>query len=372
VGAGPVGCVVAERAASELGWSVLVVERRQHTAGNCYDRYHESGIFIQQYGPHYYRTDSESQFLYLSRFTEWIPGHYVVKARTYGQLFPFPINLDTLEQFFGKPLTPTTARKLLDALRLPIASPSNSEEFVLSTVGKELYEAFFLGYTAKHWGQHPTELDASVCARIPVRLNRDPRYVTHRFQVLPKYGYTRLFNAMLQHPRIKLLLNCDYREIVPFMAPRKATVYCGPLDEYFDYSLGKLQYRSVVYEYEVIEAQYAQPCVQINYPNDYLYTRSIEYKHLTRQRVPHTLLAYEFPMPGGEPFYPVPSAATERMAENYRTMAMHERDSSRVYFAGRLAEYRYYNMDQAIERGISIFHDISGTVNLEYSTQAEE
>jgi UDP-galactopyranose mutase len=359
VGAGPVGCVVAERSANELGWSVLIVEKRSHIGGNCYDRYHKSGVFIHEYGPHFYRTDSEKQVDYLSRFTDWIPSNHIVKSSVRGRLYPFPVNLDTLELFLRRPLTHESARRILDRLRVPIERPSNSEEIVVSTVGKELYEAFFLGYTKKQWGMHPRELDAAVCARVPVRLNRDPRYVSERFQLLPKYGYTRMFENMIRHERIQVLLGADYREALSCINPPRATVYTGPLDEYFDSRLGRLPYRSIRHEYEVAEVPYVQPCVVINYPNDFPYMRSIEYKHATGQQSPNSVVAYEYSFNGREPYYPIPSPSNERIADQYRVLADHERVASGVYFVGRLAEYRYYNIDQVIDRALAVVLELA-------------
>lgn len=359
VGAGPAGCVVAERASNVLGWTVLVVEKRPHIGGNCYDRVHESGIFIHEYGPHYYRTNSQAQIDYLSRFTGWIPGRYFVKSLVNKRLFPFPINLTTLEMFFNRELDEQAARGLLESVREKIEHPRNSEEQVVSTIGRELYEAFFLNYTVKHWGIHPRDLDASVCARIPVRLNRDDRYVDHRFQLLPRDGYTHMFQNMLQNsPLITTLVNCDFRNIRDLIRARKATVYTGPLDEYFSFARGPLPYRSVRYEHEIRSVPFAQRCVQINYPNDFDYTRSVEYKHITGQQAAHTLVAYEYASSAGDPSYPIPASFSEKVANEYRAMAAAETLARRVYFVGRLAEYRYYNIDQAIDRALNVFNQL--------------
>src|SRR5262245_16964407 len=229
-GAGPVGATVAERAAHVLGWKVLVVERRSHLAGNCYDSMHHSGVRIHNYGPHYFRTNDEKLLRYLSRFTDWIPGNYVVKSCVGGELYPFPINLTTLEKFFRRKLDTEAANRLLAEKRLPIDRPRNSEEFVLSKVGRELYESFYLNYTLKQWGRHPRELAPSVCGRVPVRLNRDERYVDHRYQIMPKDGFTALFTRMLRHRKIRVLTDCDFREIRGLVRPRQATVYSGPIE----------------------------------------------------------------------------------------------------------------------------------------------
>ena len=214
-GAGPAGCVIAERAARILGWKVLIVDRRRHIAGNCHDGPHANGVLVHHYGPHYFRTNDPNLIRYLSEFTDWVPANYEVRAAVGGRLLPFPINLTTLEQFFGRALDAEAAERLLARKRVPCGQPRNSEEFVLSRVGRELYEAFYLPYTLKQWGIHPRDLEPSVCGRIPVRLNRDHRYVDHRFQQMPRQGFTRMFARMLRHRRIRLLLDCDFREAAP-------------------------------------------------------------------------------------------------------------------------------------------------------------
>lgn len=357
-GAGPVGCVVAERAASVLGWKVLVVERRSHLAGNCHDSIHASGLRIHNYGPHYFRTNDERLLRYLSRFTEWIPGNYIVRSQVGGKLYPFPINLTTLEQFFGRQLAPAAAQRLLAEKRVPFAEPSNSEEFVLSKVGRELYEAFYLPYTLKQWGRHPRDLAPSVCGRVPIRFSRDERYVDHRFQVMPRAGFTALFERMLRHRKIRLLLDCDFREVQKLVQPRRATVYSGPIDLYFDHCYGKLPYRSLQFDFRVSRTEYQQPCVQINYPNDHAWTRSVEIKHVTGQRHPHTVVCYETPQAAGEPYYPVPAAESQRLYERYHARAEQVTRERRVYFCGRLAQYRYFNTDEVMQEALQCFERI--------------
>jgi UDP-galactopyranose mutase len=358
VGAGLAGCVMAERAANLLGWSVLIIEKRSHVGGLCFDRVHESGVLIHEHGPHYYRTNSRAQLEYLSAFTDWIDGRYIVKSLFSNKLYPMPINLTTLEMFFGRKLTKRTAGELLNRLRENIERPSNSEEQMISTIGRELYEAFFLNYTLKHWALHPRDLDASVCARIPIRLNRDERYVDHRFQKMPAKGYTKLFERMTSSSKIKIVLDCDFRTVRNELRARKATVYTGALDEYFDHDLGRLPYRATSYEHIVHNVELAQPCVQINCPNDFEHTRSLEYKHVTGQQLNHTLISLEYSSNVGEPAYPIPSKTNEKLANLYRERAQIERDQH-VYFVGRLAEHRYLNMDEVIERSLVIFNEIA-------------
>ena len=358
VGAGPVGCVVAERAASQLGWRTLIVDRRDHIAGNCYDRHHESGVLVHAYGPHYFRTDNTALFNYLSRFTAWIPGNYIVKSFTRGEYFPFPINLTTLEQFFGRPLSVHEATALLRSVQVSCASPRNSEEVVLSQVGRELYEAFYVGYTRKQWDRHPRELDPSVCGRIPVRLNRDERYVSQSIQMMPARGYTEMFAAMIRHPLIDVRLKTDFRELRRSLRPRHATVYCGPVDEYFDHRLGRLPWRSLTFEYKAFDAPFVQPCAQINYPNDFAYTRTVEFKHVTGQSHPGTVVSYEYSRATGDPYYPVPAPANMALYRLYEGLALREEAERRVYFTGRLARYTYLNMDQAMESALDTFERI--------------
>jgi len=357
VGAGPVGCVMAERAANILGWKVLLIDKRNHVAGNCYDMYHESGVLIHRYGPHYFRTNNEELLQYLSGFTDWIQGDYIVKASTRGELFPFPINLLTLRQFFKMPdLTPEGAAQLLEEKREKIDNPANSEEFVLSRVGRELYEAFYLGYTLKQWAIHPKDLAASVAGRIPVRLNTDERYVDHKNQVTPAKGFTEMFSKMIDNPNIDVMLETDYNDIKDTIKPAFATVYAGPIDEYFDYRFGKLPWRSLEFDFKKVEAEYTQPCVQINYPNDYDYTRTVEIKHVTKQQHTHTIVSYEYPKAEGDPYYPIPRPVNKELYERYKVLGIEETEKNNVYFCGRLAEYTYYNTDEVIERALATFN----------------
>lgn len=363
-GAGPVGCIIAECAARLKGWRSLVVEKRNHIAGNCHDRFHDSGVLVHSYGPHYFRTNNERLLAYLSRFTDWVPGKYIVRSQFNGKLFPFPINLTTLEMFFGAKLDEDSARDLLASKALSFGTPTNSEQFVLSRVGRELYEAFYLGYTQKQWAMHPRDLAPSVCGRIPVRFNRDDRYVDHGHQLMPANGYTRLFENMLANPLIHVLLQTDFEEVRRHIKPAVATVYCGPIDEYFGRSLGRLGWRSLDFEFLVAQQEFVQPCVQINYPNDHEFTRTVEIKHTTGQIHPHTVISREYPRSSGDPYYPIPAEGQTKLADRYRQLAEQEESSGKLFFAGRLASYRYMNMDESMESAIAVFEKIcrkSGT-----------
>ena len=355
VGAGPVGCVLAERAARDLAWKCLVIEKRPHLAGNCYDFVHDNGLLLHQYGPHLFRTGKQSLVDYLSVYTDWIPGNYRVQASYKGELFPIPINLTTLEKFFGRSLTPASARALLANERLNITNPQNSEEYVLATVGKRLYEAFYLGYTQKQWGLHPRELAPSVCARLPVRFNRDDRYVDEPFQIMPNEGYTRLFGRMLRHPFIKVLLDTDFFEIRALLQPKKALVYTGPIDAYFNFCHGALPWRSLDFDWVESAQEFQQPCVLINYPSEHEFTRSVEIKHVTGQQHPHTVVSLEYPRWGGEPFYPVLIEANLAKYALYKHLAEKEETEKGVFFCGRLATYSYINIDQAIDRALELY-----------------
>ena len=349
VGAGPVGCVCAERLASQLGWNVLVIERRPGVGGMCMDFLHPSGVFVHAFGPHYFRTSNPSLLAYLSRFTDWIAGRYIVRAFHNGALYPIPINLDTLERFFARTFTPAEARAFLEARRKPIDDPANSEEFVLSRVGRELYEAFYKGYTEKQWGRGPRDLDPGVCGRVPIRFDYRNTYVDDLFQVMPKEGYTKLFTTMLTHDRIDVWCGIDYLSIREELAPPRATIYTGQVDDYFGRNEGPLAYRSLRFEFDEFQTEYRQPCVQINFPNDHAYTRTLEYKHITGQACPNTIVAREYPTVEGDPFYPVPSPEQHAAHARYAARAEVETRQKKVFFRGRLAQYRYLNMDQAME-----------------------
>lgn len=359
VGAGPVGCTIAERLATELNWKVLLIDKRNHIAGNCFDTYHESGVMIHRYGPHYFRTNSVALIDYLSRFTEWIEGNYIVKSSVSGELFPFPINLLTLRQFFNKPdLTAEAAEALLAAERMDIPNPQNSEEFVLSRVGRRMYEAFYLGYTLKQWAIHPKDLAPSVCGRIPVRLNEDSRYVDHKYQLTPAEGFTKMFGNMVSHPNITVQLEADFEEFRDKLGDYKTVVYTGPVDEYFDFQYGKLPWRSLEFEFKKEEKEFAQPCVQINFPNEHAYTRTVEIKHVTRQEHPATVVSYEYPRAEGDPYYPIPREDNAALYDKYAALATKENTEKNIFFCGRLAEYKYFNTDEVIERALDTFTKI--------------
>ena len=355
VGAGFAGSVIAERLASQRGERVLVVDRRPHIGGNAYDRYNEAGLLIHQYGPHIFHTNSEAIFAYLSQFTEWRAYEHRVLASVDGQLVPIPINRDTINRLYGLSLSSDEEVEAFLASRAePVEEIRTSEDVVVSKVGRELYEKFFRGYTRKQWGLDPSHLDKSVTARVPTRTNCDDRYFTDKFQFMPAHGYTRLFERMLGHPNIKVMLQTDYREIrnvIPF----RRLVFTGPIDEFFDYRFGKLPYRSLSFEHVTLDKDWHQPVAVVNYPQDQAYTRVTEYKHLTGQVHPKTSLTYEHPSAEGDPYYPVPRPENQELFKRYQQLADALPD---VTFVGRLATYRYYNMDQVVGQALATFRRI--------------
>ena len=360
VGAGFAGSVLAERLAEDSGKTCLVVDRRDHIAGNAYDKVDSAGILIHAYGPHYFRTNSSKVVDYLSRFTDWHQVSYQVLVWTDGKYWQFPINLNTFEQYLGRPSTTEEMEATLAKWREPIANPKNSEEVVLSQVGRKFYEMFFKNYTKKQWQRDPAQLDASVCGRIPVRTNRDDRFVTDTFQALPKDGYTAMFERMLRHPRITVRLKTDYRELPPSTRYQKM-IYTGMIDEYYNFSEGRLPYRSMRFEPETIQKEFFQPAMQVNYPNDHEYTRVVEIKHATGQKSAVTTIVREYPedfAPGKEAYYPVPAPDSRALYEKYAAKAKAE---SNVTFVGRLATYRYYNMDQVVAMALTEYEKLKGT-----------
>ncbi len=353
-GAGFAGSVLAERLASQCGATCLVVDRRNHIGGNAHDCYNAAGVLVHPYGPHYFRTNSDRIVEYLSQFTEWQPTEYKILSWTAGRYWQFPINLNTFEQILGRSSTSEEMQRTLEEWRLPIENPANSEELILSQVGVRLYEMFFKNYTRKQWRRDPRELDASVCGRIPIRTNRDDRYLSEKFQALPLKGYTAMFEKMLSHPKIELQLGTDFRTISSEVKWRHL-VFTGAIDEYFEHCFGPLPYRSLRFEPETLQQEYFQPAMQVNYPNDHDFTRIVEIKRATRQQIPVTTIVREYPEdfgPGREPYYPIPAPAARALYSLYAERAQAERN---VSFIGRLASYRYYNMDQIVGMALAEF-----------------
>ncbi len=356
VGAGFAGSVLADRLARVCNKKVLVVDRRNHIAGNAYDHYNEAGILIHKYGPHIFHTNSREIFDYLSQFTQWRGYEHRVLASVDGQLLPMPINLDTINQMYGLNLTSFQVEEFFASKAEKRDPVKTSEDVVVGKVGRELYEKFFKHYTRKQWGLDPSELDASVTARVPTRTNRDNRYFTDSYQSMPLHGFTRMFENMLDHPNIKVMLNTDYRDVREFI-PFKEMIYTGPIDEYFDYRFGKLPYRCLEFKHETHDRPQFQTAAVVNYPNDYAYTRITEFKYLTGQEHTKTSVVYEFPQAEGDPYYPIPRPENSALYKRYQELAD---ETPGTYFVGRLASYRYYNMDQVVGAALTMFKKITG------------
>lgn len=356
VGAGFAGSVLAERLASDARKRVLIIDKRPHIAGNAYDCYNDDGLLIHKYGPHIFHTNSKEIFEYLSQFTKWRQYQHRVLACVDGQLVPIPINLDTINQLYGLNLTSFQMDDFLKSVAEPREKIRTSEDVVISKVGKELYEKFFRGYTRKQWGLDPSELDASVTARVPTRTNRDARYFTDTYQAMPLHGYTRMFENMLDHPNIHIMLNVDYKDVKKFI-PYKEMIFTGPVDEYFDYRFGKLPYRSLLFKHETHDMPVYQPAPVVNYPNDYHYTRITEFKYLTGQEHKRTAIVYEYPQAEGDPYYPVPRPENAELYKQYQMLAD---ETPGVYFVGRLATYKYYNMDQVTGQALTLYAKLRG------------
>jgi UDP-galactopyranose mutase len=356
VGAGFAGSVLAERLARGSGKKVLLVDRRNHIGGNAYDCFDDAGILIHKYGPHIFHTASKDVFDYLTRFTDWRQYQHKVLASVDGQLVPIPINLDTINQLYGLELNSFQLEEWFAGRAEKKEVCKTSEDVVVSKVGRELYEKFFKGYTRKQWGLDPSELDAQVTARVPTRTNRDDRYFTDAYQAMPKFGFTRLFQKMLDHPNIKVLLNTDYREVSDFV-PYKELIFTGPVDEFFECRYGRLPYRCLEFKHETINKEWVQPVAVINYPNDYAYTRVTEFKHLTGQEHQKTSVVYEFSCAEGDPYYPIPRAENAELYKKYAALA---EQTPNVHFVGRLATYRYYNMDQVVAQALTTYAKIVG------------
>ena len=335
VGAGFSGSVVA-RELAERGYDVLVIDKREHIGGNAYDRVDAHGILIHPYGPHIFHTNAERIAEYLSQFTEWRPYEHRVLAKVEDKLVPIPINIDTVNALYGLDLDEDTIQAFYDSVREPREKIRTSEDVVVNAVGQDLYEKFFRGYTRKQWGLDPSELNASVAARVPTRTNRDDRYFTDKFQKMPAEGYTKMFERMLGADFFDIRERVEARHIV----------YTGPVDAFYAHCYGHLPYRSLRFEHEHLpDTEWYQAVGTVNFPNDYAYTRTTEFKHLTGQQHRGTSLVREYPQADGDPYYPVPRPENELLFKRYEALAEQEQD---VTFVGRLAQYRYYNMDQCV------------------------
>jgi len=350
VGAGFAGATCA-RALADAGESVLVIDRRPHIGGNAHDRLDDHGVLVHDYGPHIFHTNSERVFGWLSRFTQWRPYEHRVRAVVAGRSYPMPINRTTINTLYGLDLDEAGVARFLERAREPRATLKTSEDVVLNAVGRDLCDKFFRGYTRKQWGLELSELAAGVAARIPTRTGDDDRYFTDRFQAMPADGYTAMFRRMLDHPLIDVRTGIDHAEVRSHIACDR-TIFTGPIDAYYGHCFGPLPYRSIRFEHEHLGgvARY-QEVGTVNYPLDHAYTRITEFRHLTGQSHPGTSIVREYPCAEGDPYYPVPNALNEARYRRYAALAEAE---THVHFIGRLAQYRYYNMDQVVAAALAL------------------
>lgn len=356
VGAGLAGLTLAERIATQLDERVLVIEKRSHIGGNVYDSYNEDGILVHNYGPHTFHTNMKYVWDYLSKFTEWRSYQHRVMSYVDGRFVPLPISLETINALYNLNLSADEMVDFIDSKRVPLESIVTSEDVALSNAGKDIYEKFFKQYTIKQWGVSPDELDKSVISRIPFRTNRDTRYFTDRYQGQPLCGYTAMCKKMCNGGRIGILLNTDYKDVIN-QIEHEYMIYTGPVDYYFDYCFGPLKYRSVSLEFVTLDTPSFQDVASTRYPNDYDFTRITEFKKMTGQDHRKTTILREYPCDGEDPFYPFPTDEWMKLANKYRQLAEKEKN---VYFVGRLAEYRYYDMDDVVARALSCFEGLAG------------
>lgn len=357
IGAGLSGSVAAERLASQFGKKILIIEKRNHIAGNVYDEYDENGILVHKYGPHLFHTNSRNVFEYLSGFTSWRFYEHHVLARLDGKLIPLPVNRKTINILYGLQLKDESeTERFLSGIRTKFDPVLNSEQIIMNRAGAEIFERLFKKYTQKQWGISADKLLPGVCGRIPVRLNEDCRYFTDTYQYIPEQGYTAMVKKMLSHKNIDVVLDQDYRSVLSDIKFRRI-ICTAPVDYFFDYEYGKLPYRSLEFIPEYIPQEYVQEAAQVNYPGDEEWTRIVEYKHITGQKCSGTTLVKEFPRAAGDPFYPVPSKVNHELYGKYLSLSQSEKNT---FFLGRLAEYRYYNMDQVVAGALSLVRQLSG------------
>lgn len=353
VGAGIAGLTIAERIANVLDEKVLVIEKRNHIGGNVYDSYNEDGILIHNYGPHIFHTNDEDVYGYLSKFTKWNDFWHRVLSYVDGNLVPIPISAETINKLYNLNLSCDEVEGFLNKKAVKVDNITSSKDVAISKVGTDIYEKMFKNYTIKQWGVDPSELDTSVISRIPVRLNRDTRYFADKYQGMPKDGYTKLCENMVRNNNIKILLNTDYKEIINYIQYEKL-IYTGPTDYFYDYKYGKLAYRSINFQFETLDTQSFQESPVVNYPNDYDYTRITEFKKLTGQQNDKTTILKEYPSGEGEPYYPFP---TKEHKEHFAKYKKDMEAEEKVIFLGRLAQYRYYNMDAVVRSALDIFEE---------------
>ena len=355
VGAGPVGCTVAE-ILSKKSYLIDLYDSRNHIAGNCYDYKNKYGVLVHKYGPHYFRTNNKKILKYLGNFTSWISGHYNVNSFVNNKYYEFPINLNTINKFFKKDLNSIEAKKFLKKISIK-TNKKNFESYLLSKIGIKLYENFYKNYTIKQWGVNPNLINSSVAKRIPIRFDKNKEYIVAKYKCMPKKGFTHMFKNMLSHKNITIKLNKKYYFKHSDLKKYNYIIYTGPIDTFFNFKFGKLGWRSLKFNFKTFKKKYKQSCVQINYPNNYKFTRKVEYKHVTKQRSNYTTISKEFPKSYGDPYYPLSTKKDKEILKIYNK-EIQKLKKIGIYFAGRLAEYKYINTDQAIEIGINTANKI--------------
>ena len=349
VGAGFAGCVSA-RILADSGSTCVIIERRDHVGGNAFDYKDEHGILVHRYGPHIFHTNSKKVFSFLSRFTDWHFYEHQVLASVENKLYPIPINQNTINSLYGLDLNEEEVQKYLESVKVSL-EVKTSEDVVLSSVGIDLCDKFFRGYTRKQWGLELRDLSPGVAARIPTRCNTDNRYFEDQYQFIPSPSYSKMFENMLDHKNIRLILGTKFDKKLFSDSGFDHLIFTGPIDEYYDFKFGRLPYRSLSFDFKYFaNCDSFQPVAQINYPNDFEFTRVTEFKKITGQRHSGTTLAYEFPQASGEPFYPIPTPDNAKQFSKYQGEA---KDETCVTFIGRLAQYKYFNMDQVVGSAIA-------------------
>ena len=358
IGAGPVGCVLANKISNELKLNCLIIEKRNHIAGNCYDEYNSKGLLYHKYGPHYLRFKNRKTLNYLSKFTKWIPGNYIVKSVIDKKLYPMPINLETLEMFFQKKFkSKKDVINFLNKKKTKIKNPKNFEEFVLSKLGKEIYEKFYKNYTIKQWGMNPKKLSKEIAGRLPIRFNRNPYYVKEKLRFMPKKGFTEMFKKMINNKKIEVKLNCDFHKIRNKIRFKHFMIYTGEPDRYFNFKYGKLDWRSLIFRFKNYKKKRMQKFVQYNYPNDFNFTRTVEIKHVTNQKSKYTVISKEYPTNKGDPYYPLSDKKNLKLFDKYEKLILKE-NKRNIFFEGRLAKYKYFNTDEVIESSLKLFKNL--------------
>lgn len=355
VGSGFAGSVMAERIASQMDKRVMVVEQREHIGGNAYDFYDSSGVLVHKYGPHIFHTDYEDVWKYISGFADWNGYQHRVLAYIDGKKVPVPINLTTVNTMLDKNFTTSELMDYFESVKLRPGTINNSKDVIVSQVGEFFYEKIFKNYSFKQWGVYPDELLSEVTERIPVKYDNDDRYFSDRYQGLPLGGYTKLFEKLLSNSNITVMLNTDYKSAMDNVR-FGSLIYTGPIDYFFDYKYGKLPYRSLDLKFETLDLEQFQETAVINYPNDYEFTRITEFKHMTLQKHHKTTILREYPTWEGEPYYPTLTKEAVRTYSKYRDETLRLKSA---YFVGRLAEYRYYNMDKVIKSVLDTFELIA-------------